>query len=226
MCFSAEASFAASGLLAASSVAIARVPKPKAAIPLSLFPAVFSVHQFTEGLIWLNQDGIIPDAWRLGIVAMYALIAYALWPMFVPFAAFLIEAEGKRRAIVLACQVIGLWCGASLLLSIARHPVLVSADCCSLSYSVNAPAYLTAPYLVATCLPFLLSGQRSLVLFGVGLVASCAAAALSASAWTFPSVWCFFAALLSGGLYLYFKACARAMVQQPGQRATCGAVTM
>ncbi|RPI50933.1 MAG: hypothetical protein EHM56_10170 [Chloroflexi bacterium] len=224
MCFSAEASFAASGVLAAGSVAIARIPKQKAAIPLSLFPAVFSAHQLIEGLIWLNQDGTLPDAYRPGIVHAYALIAYVFWPIFVPFAACLVEGEKRRRAILLVCQAIGLWCGASLLLSLARDPVVVSADCCSLSYFVNAPAFLTAPYLVATCLPFLLCSQRNLVLFGVGLVATCAAAALSASASTFPSVWCFFAALFSGGLYLHFRGCAQTIAHQPGQRARCEAV--
>lgn len=219
MCFSAEASFAASGVLAASSVAIAHVPKPRAAVPLSLFPAVFSLHQFTEGLIWLNQDGILPDAYRPGIVTAYALIAYVVWPILVPLAAFLIETEKRRRAVFLACQGIGLWAGLSLLQGFTRAPITVSADCCSLSYSLNAPAFLTLPYLVATCLPFLFSSQRSLVLFGVGIVVSCAAAALSVPVSTFPSVWCFFAAILSGGLYLHFRVCAPATARQPGQPA-------
>jgi hypothetical protein len=227
MCFSAEASLAASGVLAAGSIAIARVPKPRAAVPLALFPAVFAAHQFVEGLIWLNYDGVVPDAYRPGLVTAYALIAYVLWPIFVPLAAFLAEPEKRRRGILLVCQGIGLWCGLSLLIGFAHQPVTVSADCCSLSYAVSAPAYLIAPYLVATCLPFLLSSQRSLVLFGVGLVASCAAAALAASATTFPSVWCFFAAVLSGTLYLHFRVCARATVHGPrdAQRAACGAAT-
>ncbi len=224
MCFSAEASFAASGVLAASSVAIARVPKPRAAVPLSLFPAVFAVHQLIEGLIWLSYDGVLPGGYKPAIVTGYALIAYVLWPVFVPLAAWLTEPEKGRRAILLVCQALGLWCGLGLLASIVRDPVVVSADCCSLSYSVHAPGYLIVPYLLATCLPFLLSSRRSLVLFGLGLVASCAAAAVTASTSTFPSVWCFFAAVLSGGLYLHFRACARIVSPHRGRRATWGAV--
>lgn len=223
MCFSAEASFAASGVLAASSVAIARVPKPRAAVPLSLFPAVFATHQFIEGMIWLDQDGVLPEAYGPGIVTAYALIAYVLWPVFVPFAAYVVESDRRRRRILVACQAVGLWCGLGLLLAISREPVLASADCCSLSYSVSAPPVSTALYLPATCLPFLTSSRRSLVIFGLGLVASCAAAALSASASTFPSVWCFFAALLSGGLYVHFRLGARATAPQHGQRTACGA---
>jgi hypothetical protein len=209
MCFSAEASFAASGVLAASSVAIWRTPKDGASIPLSLFPAIFAGHQFIEGILWLNQDGVLPDTYQPVAVHAYALIAFVLWPIFVPFAAYLMEVDRKRRILVLICQAIGLGVGLSLLLSFVRSPVQVSADCCSLAYQVNAPELLTAPYLIAVSIPFLASSRRRLVLFGVGITVSCAVAAITASAATFPSVWCFFAAILSAGLYLHFRAVAR-----------------
>lgn len=225
MCFSAEASFAASGVLAASSIAIARIPKEKASIPLSLFPAVFATHQFIEGMIWLNHDGILPDTYRSGVVYAYALIAFVLWPIFVPFSAFLMERERRRRIIVLICQAIGIWVGLTLLLSVLRDPVEVSVDCCSLSYQVDAPDMLIAPYLVAVAIPFLASSRRGLVLFGVAITASCAAAILSASATSFPSVWCFFAALLSAGLYLFFRTAARTTNHQISRSAISGAIS-
>ena len=209
MCFSAEASFAASGVLAASSIAISRVPKEKASVPLSLFPAIFATHQFIEGMLWLNHDGVLPDTYRAPALYAYALIAFVLWPIFVPFSAYLIETGRKRRIIMFACQLAGLSVGLPLLLSIARGPLQVSVDCCSLSYQLNAPDLLIAPYLIAVALPFLASSQKSLVLFGVALTASCLAAAILTSATSFPSVWCFFAAILSAGLYLHFKAAAR-----------------
>lgn len=205
MCFSAEASFAASGVLAASSVAISRIPKERESIPLSLFPAIFATHQFIEGILWLSHDGVLPDSYRPAATYAYALIAYVLWPLFVPFAARLIEVERRRRFIILICQGVGLGVALALLLSIVRDPVEVSANCCSLSYSVNAPELLIIPYLAAVSIPFLVSSRKSLMLFGVGLTVSCAAAAILTSATTFPSVWCFFAALLSVSLYLHFR---------------------
>lgn len=222
MCFSAEASFAASGALAASSIAIAQTPKEKASIPLSLFPAVFATHQFIEGIVWLNHDGVLPDAFRSGAVYAYALVAFVLWPILVPFSAYLLETERRRRIIILICQAIGLWIGVTLLVSFVRDPVQVSVDCCSLSYQVNAPDLLIAPYLVAVSIPFLASSRKGLVLFGVAITVSCAAAAIAASATTFPSVWCFFAAILSGGLYVYFRATARATAEQLRMGATSG----
>jgi hypothetical protein len=224
MCFSAEASFAASGVLAASSIAISRIPKEKASIPLSLFPAVFATHQFIEGILWLNHDGVLPDAYRSAAVYAYCLIAYVLWPIFVPFSAYLIETERRRRLIILVCQAIGLWVGLTFLLSFVRHPISVSVDCCSLSYQVDAPDLLIAPYLVAVSVPFLASSRRSLVLFGMAVAVSCAAAAFVASVETFPSVWCFFAAVLSAGLYLYFKTAAQTTPHQFSSSATSEAV--
>jgi hypothetical protein len=209
MCFSAEASFAASAVLAASSVAISRLPKEKAGVPLSLFPAVFAAHQFIEGLIWLQQDGVLPDAYQPLAVYAYALIAYVLWPVFVPFSVYLLETGRRRRSAILCCQAIGLAVGLRLLLAILHDPVTVAADCYRLSYRVDAPALLTVPYVVAVAVPFLVSSHKSLALFGLAVTASCTAAAILATATTFPSVWCFFAALLSAGLYLHFRTTAR-----------------
>jgi len=223
MCFSAEASFVASGTLAATSVAIARLPKEKAGVPLSLFPAIFAAHQFIEGVIWLNHDGVLPDTYEAAAVYAYALIAYVLWPILVPLSAYLLERDKRRRGIMLVCQAVGLGVGLSLLVAFVRDGVVVTADCCSLSYYVNAPFMLTAPYLVAVAVPFLASSRKSLVLFGAGVAASCAAALIATSAATFPSVWCFFAALLSAGLYLHFRAAARVVARPPGMGTTASA---
>ena len=224
MCFSAEASFAASGVLAASSVAISRIPKERSSVPLSLFPAIFATHQFIEGILWLNHDGVLPDTYKTAAVYAYAFIAYVLWPIYVPLAAYLIETRRRRRLIILVCQAIGLGVGLMLLLNNVGAPLDVSADCCSLSYQVNAPDLLIVPYLIAVSIPFLESSQRSLVLFGVALMISCAAAAVLASAATFPSVWCFFAAILSAALYVHYRVAARTTTRRPSMSASSGAV--
>jgi hypothetical protein len=166
---------------------------------------------------------VVPDTYRSAAVYAYALIAFVLWPIFVPFSAYLIETGRRRRIIVLCCQAAGLWVGLAFLLSFARAPLQVSVDCYSLSYHVDAPELLLAPYLVAVSLPFLASSQRSLVLFGAAITVSCAAAALAASATTFPSVWCFFAAILSAGLYVHFRFAAHATAPQPRTGVTSGA---
>ncbi len=208
MCYSAEASFVASGVLAGTSVAISRLPRDKNSFPLSAIPAIFAVHQFIEGTIWLNQGKFPPPAYQAGAVLAYVLIAYVFWPLFIPFAAYHMETVKKRRILMLICQVIGLGTGVVYLLSILDSQVAVSVNACSLSYNIHAPGNLLAPYLIAVAVPFLISSRRGLVNFGMLILISCGAAFYFASVPSFPSVWCFFAAALSFSLYFYFRAVA------------------
>ncbi len=205
MCFSATASFTASGVLAASAVAIARTEKPKRAVPLALFPAVFAALQFAEGLLWLNHRGFIGDAWKLPAVYVFLLIAYVLWPLYVPFSVSLLEPDRKRRAVILLCQAAGLVVGAANLAAIVRGPVDAWVVGHSFHYLINMPGGLAAPYVIAVTVPFLVCRNRRLVGIGVALFAVYLAAVVVASSDTLPSVWCFFAAILSGCLYLVYR---------------------
>jgi hypothetical protein len=213
MCFSASASFAASGALAAISYAIARIPKKKAEVPLSLIPVIFAVHQCIEGILWLNHAGLCSDYYKSGGIYAYSFIAYALWPVYIPFAVYKLEMERFRRTIILICQAIGIYISLASLLSILQYPVDVAIVGQSLSYFIRTPELFMAPYFISVSIPFLISTEKKLVLFGGALTLSCVAAALMASSSTFPSVWCFYAAVLSAGLYLYFRSSVN--VHQP-----------
>ena len=172
--------------------------------------------------MWLNHDGVLPDAYKSGAVYAYVLIAFVFWPIFVPFSAYLTESKRRRRIIILICQAIGLWVGCTLLLNFIRDPVEVSTGCCGLSYWVNGSNLIFGLYLVAVSLPFLASSRRNLVLFGVAITVSCITAGLVASVTSLPSVWCFFAALLSSGLYLHFRSEARTTANQPSRSVNFG----
>jgi len=217
MCYSAEASFVASGVLAGTSIAISRLPKEKTSLLLSAVPAIFAVHQFIEGTIWLNQGKIVPAVYQAGSVYAYVLIACVFWPVFIPLAAYFMEVNKRRRILILLCQAVGLGTGLAYLLNILRTPVAVSVNACSLSYHVRAPDYLLALYLLAVAVPFLASSRRGLVRFGLLILISCAAAFYFAWNPSFPSVWCFFAAMMSFSLYFFFRASVPEAERQPEQ---------
>jgi hypothetical protein len=217
MCFSAEASFAASGILAATGIAIARLPKERSEIPLSLFPALFSAHQFIEGLLWLNHTGTLSDEYRSAAVYGFALIALVLWPIYVPFSAYMVEKSKIRRYIIFACQLIGFYVSITFFNSMFQNSVEASVVGHSFAYKVDSPEDFFAVYFVAVSIPFLASSDRKLVFFGIALTLSCTAALIIASSKTFPSVWCFFAALLSLGLYLHFKYSPRRYSKEGNQ---------
>lgn len=205
MCYSASASFAASGALAASGYAISRTSKKKSEIPLSLLPIIFAVHQFIEGVLWLNHDNILPGTVKLGAVYSYLFIAFALWPVYLPFSIYLIETHRMRRGIIFLCQFIGFYVSLTSLISIIRYPVDISVVCHHFSYVIDTPESILMPYLISVSIPFIISSNKKLIIFGGALTLSCIAAVFLATSTTFPSVWCFFAAILSLSLYLYFR---------------------
>ncbi|UCB43341.1 MAG: hypothetical protein JSV77_01455 [Dehalococcoidales bacterium] len=205
MCFSATASFVASGALVTSGVAIARIPKPKSAVPLSMFPVIFAILQFFEGLLWLNHRGFIADNYRSIAVYAFLLIAFVLWPIFVPFSVYILESGRIRRVIILLCQFAGMCAGLTNLVIIIRGPIDALVVGHSFAYVINIPDIISALYLISIIIPFLVSGNKGLVIFGATLAASSVTAGFLASTGTFPSVWCFFAAILSLFLYLFFR---------------------
>jgi len=205
MCISATASFVTSGALVASGVAIARIPKPKSAIPLSIFPFIFATHQFIEGLLWLNHRGFLADNYKSVVVYAFVLIAFVLWPIFVPFSVYVLESGRIRRVIILLCQFTGMYAGLTNLIIIIRGPISASVVGHSFAYSVNTPDIIAALYLISLLIPFLVSSNKRLVILGVVLAASSITSGSIASTGTFPSVWCFSAAILSVFLYLFFR---------------------
>ena len=209
MCFSATASFIASGALAASGAAIACTPKPGRALPLSLFPVFFAVLQFAEGLLWLNHRGFLSDTFKPVGLYIFLFIAYVLWPIYVPFSACVLESGRKRRIIILVCQILGLAVGITNLVVIINGPVDASVVGHHFAYAINMPEILNAPYVISVAVPFLVSSSRRLVIFGAALAVLYAIAAVVASSATFPSVWCFYAAILSVFLFFIFRTRAK-----------------
>ena len=222
MCYSAEASFIASGVLTATSLSIARLPKVKASLPLAYLPAIFAAHQFIEGIIWLNQGKIEIEALEAPAVFLYVLIAFVFWPIYIPYTAYRMETEKRRRVLILICQAIGLGVGLSYLLGMLRSPVGVSVYSCNLAYQVQPLWELGAGYIFAVTVPFFVSSHRGLVLFGIAVLFSYAAGMYLAKMPAFPSVWCFFAAFLSASLYVYFRAAQRTTIPNPEVRAVLG----
>ena len=220
MCFSATASFVASGALVASGVAIARIPKPKSAIPLSMFPAIFAILQFIEGLLWLNHRGFLADNYKPVAVYAFLLIAFVLWPIFVPFSVYVLESGRIRRVIILLCQFTGMYAGLANLVIIIRGPVNASVIGHSFAYTTNTTDILFYLYLISVFIPFLVSSNKRLVILGVALAALCVTAMFIASTATFPSVWCFYAAILSLFLYLFFRYSANRNLKMPATNSS------
>ena len=215
MCFSAPASLAASGVLGVSGVAILRMPKKKSEIPLSLFPIIFATHQLIEGILWLSLMGVISDTYKAGAIYAYAFIAFVFWPIFVPFAMYMVETGRMRRKLIFLCQLVGLYIGIAFFIGIISGTVDATMVSHSISYQISPSPHMSlAPYLIAVSVPFLIASNKRLIILGVALLVACGTAAYMACSSTFPSLWCFYAAIMSLIVYLYFRYQAKAAAKK------------
>lgn len=201
MCFSATASFVAGTALTGVGVAAIRQTSAKSGLPFAMVPLLFGVQQLTEGVVWLSFG---EDATALNSAAtwFYALFAFSVWPVFVPFAMWLMEPDRQRRRLLLALQVAGLAVGGYLLFEHSRDPVVSEVVGRSVFYASSHfyGGWVLALYFAATLLTCLVSSSRTANRFGVLAMLAALVSYVVWSAW-FVSVWCFGAALVSVVIY-------------------------
>lgn len=200
MCFSATASFVASGGLAVVGVETLRLASKKqravAAVPL-----IFAIQQAFEGFQWLAlDDGSVHGCAAYG----FAAIALLVWPVYIPLVVYLVDK--KRRKVLRWPLGIGILLALYYAFLLISQPLQLQVIGHSIYYQINNLYGVVTGiiYLAAICGSLLLSGQRSIRIFGVATFGCVMIAALFFVE-TFASTWCFFAALLSSLIYLYIK---------------------
>ena len=115
MCFSASASFAASGGLLVTGLAIQRYKSVSSNEQLfAAIPFMFAAHQFSEGLVWLGVSGTVAEPIQWAAIHFFSFIAFALWPVYVPLAMYRYE-KSRLRRFILPLQFIGIIVGLYLL---------------------------------------------------------------------------------------------------------------
>jgi len=202
MCFSATASFVAGGVLSATGGLALAKAKTKKERPFVGVPLLFGIQQTIEGVIWISFGSPI-----LNTVMTYAYLffAYVFWPVFIPFAVLSLETDPVRKNILRILSFVGYAMGAYLLYFIFADPGKAHIVNQSIAYEFRH-LYNFLPllfYVAVTCGSGLVSSHRIINLFSVGVLVSFFIANWFFSA-TFISVWCFFAAILSIIVLLYF----------------------
>jgi len=203
MCFSATASFSAGALLLGLGTLTLKSASRPRELPFAAIPLLFAIQQMSEGVIWLT----FYEASQLNVVMthVYSFFSHVLWPVFVPLAVLLIEPPGWRRRVLLMFVAAGATVGAYLLYFLIAFPIVsrpVGQHIEYVSPHFFAAAAITL-YLMSTTLSPFLSTHRTVKVFGGLALLSFSAAYFFYATW-FISVWCFFAALLSGVIYLHF----------------------
>jgi hypothetical protein len=206
MCYSATVSFGISAALlpiGALTLNFA-LRHDRRFMALAAFPLLFGTQQVIEGFLWLALAVDDADSVRTAALG-FLFFAYLWWPMFVPFAANQVEKQPNRKRMFRWFALIGLVFGLSMYLPLPLNPDWLAVRIVQhsilyqpiLIYDWVLPrTAVRIFYAVIVSMPLLFSTVRSLRRFGIMVLGSVIISALF-FLYTFVSVWCFFAAVLS-----------------------------
>ncbi len=205
MCFSATASFVAGVSLSAIGIATIKKTKKRSEVPFAAIPLIFGLQQLVEGFVWLSFD------WHNTALNYFAtqfsyIFSNVWWPIFLPAALILIETAKRRKKILFVFEAIGLFVGSYFLYFMAVAPVTSEVLNRCIVYRETSPYHfvLAALYPLATSFSCFVSSKKVVNILGLLILASFAIAYVFYSE-ALVSIWCFFAALLSIVIYLYFS---------------------
>ena len=206
MCFSASASFVSAGVIGAIGVATLRHVREPRTLLFAATPLLFALHQLCEGFVWLGLEGRIGRIALDHVAFLFTLYAQGILPLLMPVAVVLMERRGWRRGVILGLTGIGaLVCGWDLI-GLVSLPSQTFIDYHSISYRnpMTGNLFLSLLYILATCGALLLSSHRVVQWYGALNVIGLTIVEV-VKEYAFTSVWCFYAALLSGMLYWQFN---------------------
>lgn len=200
MCFSAEASFAAStGLILLGGASFLAAKKRDKL--LAIIPLLFAAQQAIEGIQWLYLDH-----GSSSLVFAYAFLFFALlvWPMYVPASTYFFDK--KRRWLHRWFAAIGTAVSFYFLGLLLTQPLAINQYNNCISYSFNLPYrdFVNTAYLIAIFGPLFCSSYKVLNIFGA-LIFVFATISWFFYITAFTSVWCFYAAVVSSMFFLYVR---------------------
>jgi hypothetical protein len=203
MCFSVEADLVAGAVLLPVAVFSLREVRCVREVPFASLPLLFALHQLVESLVWAGTDGGVSTGVMSAAALAYVLFTLPVLPTLVPLAVLLLEPRGAR-ARVAPFVALGVVVSAYLGYAVLDGPVTVTEHAHALAYGIGIPhgVVWSVLYVVAVIGPSVLSGYPSIVAFGVLNLVGLTVVALLATQ-VFASVWCVYAALVSGLVLLH-----------------------
>ncbi|MEM7795774.1 MAG: DUF6629 family protein [Cyanobacteria bacterium P01_C01_bin.118] len=209
MCFSAAASFTATALLIPAGLYACKLANDTDLryLPLALIPCIFGIQQGFEGVEWLALKHHQPDIAHLAALSFLAF-SHGFWLIWLPLAVFALEQRLWAKKILLTVTLLGALFGLSLYGSFLLSPDMfaVTTNHGSIDYQTRLIYDQLFPravsrliYMVIVLGPLWLSELPQLKIAG-GFMALALVATYWFYNYAFVSVWCFFAAILSGYL--------------------------
>jgi hypothetical protein len=200
MCFSASASFAATGVVSVAGVAALGSAKKPSHLLLGAIPLFFAVHQFAEGVLWLALSGGEHAAWRQPAMFTFLIVGRVVWPFWIPLAILGVEEDPARRKVLWALLSLGVSLAVAETYGLLAYPVSASIAGQHVQYRLDSPLpfrwAVDTCYVLVTVLPPFASSIRLTRTLGMLVLVSFIVSKIFYYQY-FISVWCFFAALIS-----------------------------
>ena len=195
MCFSATANFVGSGVLAAVGVVTLTKVKHRRELLFASMPALFAVHQFIEGFVWLGLDGILPASVTHNMGAAFVLYAQGLLPFLLPLSVLLFESDAPSRRRMLPFAILGVLTTLYMLWGLTADPLRVYVEHNSIVYINDATNHtiLAVLYVICTCGSLFFSKVRPMIIFGAANLIILLVV-MAVRRYAFTSLWCAYAA--------------------------------
>jgi len=206
MCFSAPVSFAASAFAASAGVLALRAAVRPQEKPFAGVPMLFALQQFTEGCLWLLLPHAEAAGLTHGLTQIYAFFIGIVWPLMIPLGVLLIEPGILRRRLMMAVLAIGVMVAGATLVILVRYGVGVQVvnHCLVYTNPFGGGWLIRSAYVLATCAAWFVSSHKSVRWIGAAMVMGFGVA-FTFYRLNWPSVWCFFAAIVSVLIYVHFR---------------------
>jgi hypothetical protein len=204
MCFSPEASFAGGIIISSIGIATVRKVHKPSQIVFASIPLFFGIQQIVEGFLWLT----LPDPAHVIVQKIFTYIflimAEVLWPVIIPVSVLLMEENIKRKRILWILLAMGLSLSLYYAFCLFSFNVTPQITGYHIQYNADFPESLVMPafiiYLIATITPLFVSSIKKTHIMGILMFLSCLVTAIFFTQYL-TSVWCFFAALISGVIF-------------------------
>jgi hypothetical protein len=135
---------------------------------------------------------------------IFLIMAQVLWPTMIALSVMLMEENRKRKKILQALLVTGISLSSYYAYCLTFYNVIPKIMNYHIEYVTDFPRALSMPaftiYLIATITPLFVSSIKKTHLLGVLMSGSCLVTAIFFTQYL-VSVWCFFAALISGVIF-------------------------
>jgi hypothetical protein len=131
-------------------------------------------------------------------------MAQVLWPIMIALSVLLMEENRRRKRILWTLLAMGLTLSSYYAYCLTFYKVSPKIMGYHIQYTTDFPESLSmfafTVYLIATITPLFVSSIKKTHFLGILMSASCLVTAIFFTQY-FTSVWCFFAALMSGVIF-------------------------